>query len=88
MHGQLGLQRCVILYYSLTTDSLTHCVHMLMLYIGLHKSVSREDVLKYKCMHAALCDKMLEEKSIEVCYKTLVPDVFIGYYATLERILY
>ena len=36
-------------------------------FLGLHKSVSREDVLKYKCMHAALCDKKLEAISMEVC---------------------
>lgn len=35
---------------------------------GLQKSVNKEDILKYKCMHMAQCDKLLKEKSIEKGY--------------------
>lgn len=40
--------------------------------VGLHKSVSKEDIFKYKAMHAALCDKLLKEKSVEVRLLTAV----------------
>lgn len=43
------------------------CLKASLITIGLHRSVCKEDILKYKCMHLTLSDKVLKEKTSEVC---------------------
>lgn len=63
------------LHHNIVTKCIAICSHseqmsaspmrVFCLLVGLHRSVERKDILKFKCLHAAQCDVLLKKVSAE-----------------------
>ena len=59
-------------YINQFEDSITFSFFWAKIFLGFHRSVTKEDIRKLKCLHAAECDERLKALSVKVTTRSFI----------------